>query len=99
LSLFCAVEEGLVLRLGHEVPVLESIASAFADLDRELHGKPSLIIGCDCILRRLEFNQRKRDRDVSALYAGHNVFGFSTYGEQYNSAHVNQTFTGVAFAH
>jgi hypothetical protein len=24
------------------------------------------------------------------------VVGFSTYGEQYRSMHVNQTFTGVA---
>jgi hypothetical protein len=24
------------------------------------------------------------------------VVGFSTYGEQYNGIHVNQTFTGVA---
>jgi hypothetical protein len=26
----------------------------------------------------------------------HNVRGFSTYGEQIGSIHVNQTFTGVA---
>lgn len=97
LNLFCAVEEGLVLRLGHEVPVLPSIATAFADVDATLGGAPSLVIGCDCILRRLEFGQRKNDRDVAAMYAGHNVFGFSTYGEQFNSSHVNQTFTGVAF--
>jgi hypothetical protein len=35
-------------------------------------------------------------REVSAILAGHNVVGFSTYGEQYHSVHVNQTFTGLA---
>jgi hypothetical protein len=24
------------------------------------------------------------------------VFGFSTYGEQYDGLHMNQTFTGIA---
>jgi hypothetical protein len=28
--------------------------------------------------------------------AQNRVFGFSTYGEQYNGLHLNQTFTGVA---
>jgi len=30
------------------------------------------------------------------LMAQYGVFGFSTYGEQFNGVHVNQTFTGVA---
>ena len=33
---------------------------------------------------------------VSALLKQHGVVGFSTYGEQLNSMHVNQTMTGVA---
>ena len=33
---------------------------------------------------------------VSALLRKHGVTGFSTYGEQMNSMHVNQTMTGVA---
>jgi len=27
------------------------------------------------------------------------VIGFATYGEQFNSMHVNQTFTGIAIGH
>jgi hypothetical protein len=33
---------------------------------------------------------------MSRLLADHDVIGFNTYGEQFNSVHVNQTFTGVA---
>jgi hypothetical protein len=29
--------------------------------------------------------------------AANNVIGFSTYGEQFRSMHLNQTFSGVAF--
>jgi hypothetical protein len=33
---------------------------------------------------------------VSDVLRANNTVGFSTYGEQYGSAHVNQTFTGIA---
>ena len=57
---------------------------------------PETIIACDCILRRLEVEQVQGLREMSRILAGNNVVGFSTYGEQFNSVHVNQTFTGVA---
>jgi hypothetical protein len=40
--------------------------------------------------------ERHIDKAIGSLMAENHVFGFSTYGEQYNSLHVNQTFTGVA---
>jgi len=33
---------------------------------------------------------------LSDILANNRVVGFSTYGEQFNSIHVNQTLTGVA---
>ncbi len=33
---------------------------------------------------------------MSRILSRHRVFGFSTYGEQFNSVHVSQTLTGVA---
>jgi hypothetical protein len=33
---------------------------------------------------------------MSRILSRHNVVGFSTYGEQFNSMHVSQTLTGVA---
>ena len=36
---------------------------------------------------------------LSALLAANAVVGFSTYGEQYQAMHVNQTFTGIAIGY
>jgi hypothetical protein len=57
---------------------------------------PDTIIGFDCILRRIEAEQKQQSGAVSQVLADHNVVGFSTYGEQYNGLHINQTMTGVA---
>ena len=65
---------------------------------REKMGEPALIIGCDCILRRLEMEEQGIDHQIGQLLAASKVVGFSTYGEQCNSVHVNQTFMGVAIA-
>ena len=31
------------------------------------------------------------------MFRDYNVLGFTTYGEQYMSMHLNQTLTGIAF--
>ena len=59
-------------------------------------GPPSLILGCDCILRHLETKQRGNRDHIGSLLAENKVVGFSTYGEQFCGIHVNQTFTGIA---
>lgn len=59
-------------------------------------GKPDAIIACDCVLRRIEAEQKQAIRDLSRVMSAHRVAGFSTYGEQINGMHVNQTMTGVA---
>ena len=50
----------------------------------------------ECLLRRLDAEQHQLARDMSDLYRQNRVVGFHTYGEQFGSMHVNQTFTGVA---
>ncbi len=95
LTFYCAIAKGIVLRLGEAVSPLEAAKKAFADVHR-LVPKPSLIIGCDCILRRLEFEQTGQLQQVGKLLVQNKVIGFSTYGEQFNALHMNQTFTGLA---
>jgi hypothetical protein len=95
LTCFCAIEEGLVVSIGQGVDAMATLESAFASM-RELVGEPALIIGCDCILRRLELEQSGLDTRIGEFLAQNRVLGFSTYGEQFNGLHVNQTFTGVA---
>jgi hypothetical protein len=44
----------------------------------------------------MEAQEKQLSGQVSALMRKHGVTGFSTYGEQFNAMHVNQTLTGVA---
>ena len=91
LIFFSAIDEGLVLTLAEPQDMV-------AHLDRELSalGEPMAILACDCILRRMEALEKQMYGAVSAVLRDHRVTGFSTYGEQWNSMHVNQTMTGVA---
>jgi hypothetical protein len=95
LTFFCAIDEGLVLTVARGVDMIESLDAAFTDV-RARVGVPQLVLGCDCILRRLELEQRNIKEAAGKIMADNNVVGFATYGEQFNAMHVNQTFTGVA---
>jgi hypothetical protein len=97
LSFFCAIDEGIVLTVAQGVDMVENLAAAFAEVEREV-GPPAVVLGCDCILRYLEIGQRGCGAEIGKIFADHNVIGFATYGEQYNAMHVNQTFTGVALS-
>jgi hypothetical protein len=94
ITFFSAIDEGLVLTLAEPSDIVRHLDGALDTLARA--GRPAAIIGCDCILRRLEVEERQKSREMSAVLSRHGVVGFNTYGEQFNSVHVNQTFTGVA---
>ncbi len=95
LTFFCAIDEGLVLRLGRGENLVANLKDAFTQA-REDIPNIKLTIGCDCILRRLEVVEKKLESPVNDILMLNNVIGFSTYGEQFHSVHINQTFTGVA---
>ena len=95
LTFFCAIDEGIVLTVAEGVDLVQNLENLFARL-RDDVGEPELILGCDCILRSLEMEQKQIKHLVSKVLARNNVIGFCTYGEQFNAMHVNQTFTGVA---
>jgi hypothetical protein len=97
LTFYCAIDEGLVLTLGEGVEPISVLEQGLRDLSTKL-GAPSLLIGCDCILRRLCFERKGIEQRVGEILSSHAVVGFSTYGEQYNAVHVNQTLTGIALA-
>jgi hypothetical protein len=95
LTFFCAIEEGVVLRVGHGADLVENLEHAFAGI-RAAIGPPQLVLGCDCILRKLEMAQGGLIDRVDAIFRDNNVIGFNSYGEQYRGVHVNQTLTGIA---
>jgi hypothetical protein len=97
LKFFCAIDSGLVLTIGRGDSAIESLSRDLQQVQQEM-GDPAVIIGCDCILRRLDMEEQGIDDSIGRLMAKSKIVGFSTYGEQINSVHVNQTFTGVAIA-
>lgn len=94
LSLFCAIEEGLVLSIGKGHDMVSSFKNQIAACEKQIPPN-RLFILCDCILRRLELNSFNITGEFNMLLGSLNAIGFSTYGEQFNSIHVNQTLTGV----
>ncbi|WP_306152794.1 FIST N-terminal domain-containing protein [Roseovarius sp. MMSF_3281] len=94
LVFFSAIDEGLVLTLAEPRNMGEHLQEELSNLTRDT--TPDTILGCDCILRRMEAQEKQMTGALSGILAANRVVGFSTYGEQYNSIHVNQTLTGVA---
>lgn len=95
LTFYCAIEEGLVLRVARGQDMLSNLEATFAGLRAEI-GEPAIVFGCDCILRNLEMTQGGLREKIGNILESNKVVGFSTYGEQYGGVHVNQTFTGIA---
>lgn len=94
-TLYCAIDEGVVLRVAYGVDLVENLKAALVNLRTQI-GPPQLIITCDCILRRLEIMQNKLEDQVGTILNNSNAVGFNTYGEQFHGVHVNQTLTGIA---
>ena len=97
LTFYCAVDTGIVLTAMIPGELMPNLRLRFEQLRQRL-GEPVLILGCDCFLRRMESELRGEDKRMSDFLAANRVIGFNTYGEQFNGMHINQTFTGVAFA-
>lgn len=94
LVFFSAIDEGVVLTVAEGQDMAEHLDRELAALSADT--QPMAIIGCDCILRRIEAEQSQSVRALSDVLARHGVVGFCTYGEQIGPMHVNQTMTGVA---
>lgn len=94
LVFFSAINEGMVLTLATHDDIVAHLDRGLNELAK--HDKPEFILGCDCILRRIEAGRLQKTRAVSDVLSAHHVVGFSTYGEQIGGLHVNQTLTGVA---
>ncbi len=95
LTFYCAIEEGLVLRVAHGVDLVNNLEHTFEKIREEM-GLPQLVIGCDCILRNLEIEQNGLKDRVIEIFKENNTIGFNSYGEQFHGVHVNQTLTGIA---
>lgn len=94
LTFYGAVDRGVVLAVGQPVDRIAQLTAFFDGLRDEL-GDIDHVLGFDCVLNRIDAENRQITRAVSEIYAANRVRGFNTYGEQYGAAHLNQTFTGL----
>ncbi|WP_018237704.1 FIST N-terminal domain-containing protein [Ensifer sp. BR816] len=94
LVFFSAIDEGVVLTITEPGDLIGQLGRELTRLS--LPERPTAILAFDCILRRLEAEEKQIVGRVSELLRRHGVIGFSTYGEQFGPMHVNQTMTGVA---
>lgn len=94
LLFFSAIDEGLVLTLAKTSDIAGHLDRELTALGRD--GPPAAILAFDCVLRRMEAQDKQKSGEVSDILRRHHVIGFSTYGEQLNAMHVNHTMTGVA---
>ena len=95
LSFYCAIDEGLVLTLSEGRDLLRRTEGLFNEV-RDSIDVPEVVIGFECVLNRLEAERSQIKHRMSRLHAANNVTGFASFGEQWGSMHVNQTFTGIA---
>ncbi|HEV7251544.1 MAG TPA: FIST N-terminal domain-containing protein [Mesorhizobium sp.] len=96
LTFFCAIDNGVVLTVAQPKGMVESTRDKLLAIGDRLGGI-DLVLGFDCVLRRLDAENRQSFRTISQLYRDNRVIGFGTYGEQFRSMHLNQTLTGIAF--
>lgn len=95
LVFFSAIDEGVILTITEPRDLASHLASELARLREP--AEPAAVLAFDCILRRIESQEKQMTTQVSALLRQNGVIGFSTYGEQIGPMHVNQTMTGIAF--
>lgn len=98
LSFFCAIDDGIVLTVAEPQGMARTTEAAFDEV-RQAVGEIDFVIGFDCVLRQIDARNRQVTHKISEIYRANHVVGFNTYGEQYRSMHLNQTFTGIAFGH
>jgi hypothetical protein len=76
--------------------MLRATQEALDEIGQEIGGI-DFVIGFDCVLRRLDAENRQIRHQMEDMYRRYRIVGFHTYGEQFNAMHLNQTLTGIAF--
>ncbi len=96
LSFLAAIDDGLIMTLGEGQEILKTLETGL-DLRDNADEPPDFILGFDCVLRKLEIEQKHLQQPASEILSRRRVLGFNTFGEQHFGLHMNQTFVGVAF--
>jgi len=97
LKLYCQVLEGTPIHVMQTTDLVEDTKSEMARVRESLGGTLSGGLAFNCILRRLELDERHLHEAFLETFAGTQMAGFHTYGESL-LGHINQTLTGLWFA-
>jgi len=95
MAFYCGVREGMELSLLESTDIIEDTRNAISQAKAE-SGRIIGILNFNCILRKLELNQKNLTKEYGDLFSTVSTAGFSTYGEQY-IGHINQTATMLVF--
>jgi hypothetical protein len=92
----CAIDTGLTLTIALGIGLVQSLRRQVERIEEQFVDI-AFTLGCDCLFRRLEIVDKGLQVEVETLLRRLRFIGFNTYGEQFNSIHVNQTLTAVVF--
>jgi hypothetical protein len=96
LEFACAMEPGMVLSLARPGEMVAGLSQMFQQM-RAAIGPPELVIGFECAARTVDMEQSGLTAQVASMFRQHRVTGFCALGEQFNTIHVNNSFTCVGF--
>jgi hypothetical protein len=96
LRFYCQVLEGARMHLMRSTALVGETRTALEDARRELGGRLSGGLLFNCVLRRLEMDDRQLHGPFLETLRGLEVAGFHTYGESW-LGHINQTLTALVF--
>ncbi|MBL4800423.1 MAG: FIST C-terminal domain-containing protein [Emcibacter sp.] len=91
----CAIGKGVVCAIARPSDPIANTVALFKKLQAEI-GPLDLVLGCDCAARKMICEEQGLMPEISRIYVENNVIGFATFGEQYNTIHMNNSFCCVA---
>ncbi|WP_416885768.1 FIST N-terminal domain-containing protein [Marinospirillum sp.] len=98
LDFYCAMGKGSVLTQMYAEDLTSGLDEQWRQLEANL-GPAAFILACDCVLRRLESEERQQQPQLAAFLRQRPLIGFNTYGEQATGVHLNHTITGFFFGY
>ena len=91
----CAIGKGVVCTIARPSELITNTVKLFQKIRDEI-GPLDLVLGCDCAARKMICEEQDLVPEISRIYAENNVIGFATFGEQYNTIHMNNSFCCIA---
>jgi hypothetical protein len=93
LQFHCAIDAGLPLSIATGKDMIQKLTAEVEQIEQHFE-RIDFTLGCDCILRRIEMQNKGHKHEIEKLLSRINFIGFNSYGEQFNGLHFNQTLVG-----